>query len=508
MIGMLFASLFLCRVTAYLRDGFREADLLTHVSAISPAGGVNRELYQQFGKLNLPRHTSYPSVPFWSNSVDRGVFSRKIGDLAQALAPTAFYLHVPFCERLCHYCACNKLVISHKNAEAARYAQRYIDGLEKELDWVNAQRHGVDWNVHQIHWGGGTPTWLGVEEIERVWSLLTRHMKIHAEAEISIELDPRVTSYEQLTLLRRLGFNRVSLGVQDFDPDVQNAIQRVQPEAMVDDFVRKCREVGFQSVNFDLIYGLPMQTRESMDRTLARVVEMSPDRIAFYRLALLPNAYKWQRTFKEKDIPGDELVLDFMLRAIQVFGENGWDFIGLDHFAKKTDELSKAYQAGTLRRSFQGMTTGDALPVIGVGPSAISCLGDLFAQNETQFPAWAGLVNTNGCATVKGHQLSADDRLRQSVLNQIYCYRFIDKEQFQREFDVNFDDYFTRSKEAWDELEKIGFIENSKSVLRVLRVLPTTGWLLLRVFAATIDGYLDKDAWKTGVHSGVASRVG
>ncbi len=473
--------------------------------AKSGNSSMDRLLYHRFAKLSLPRHTSYPAVPFWSNRVDHSVISHRIGQLAHGNLPTSFYVHVPFCERLCHYCACNKLVIGRGNAEADKYARRFIDGLEQELKWVNAQSNGKRWNVHQIHWGGGTPTWLGVEEIAEVWALLTEHMSIAADAEISIELDPRVTSSEQLQLLRKLGFNRVSLGVQDFDSNVQQAIQRIQPAEMVESFVRECRQLGFKSINFDLIYGLPMQTLESMERTLSRVVEMSPDRIAFYRLAMLPDAYKWQRTFKAVDIPSNELVLDFMLRAVDVFGTNGWDFIGLDHFAKKTDELSVAYRAGTLRRSFQGMTTGAELPVIGVGPSAISCLGDLFAQNETQFPLWANLVNARGCATVKGHQLSVDDSIRQSVLNQLYCYRYIDKQKFHGQHNLNFDEYFASATEAWLEMEGIGLIENSP---KRLSSTPLTGWLLLRVVAATFDAYLPADGWKNGVSSKVASQVG
>lgn len=479
---------------------------MSHIATANSAKeAMDRQLYHRFAKLSLPRHTSYPAVPFWSNRVDHSVFSRRLGQLAQQDQPTSFYVHVPFCEKLCHYCACNKLVIGRGNAEAQRYARRFIDGLEQELKWVNAKSNGKRWNVHQIHWGGGTPTWLGVEEIAEVWTLLTQHMNISVDAEISIELDPRVTSVEQLQLLRKLGFNRVSLGVQDFDPSVQQAIQRIQPAEMVENFVKDCRLLGFKSVNFDLIYGLPMQTRESMERTLAKVVEMSPDRIAFYRLAMLPDAYKWQRTFKAADIPSNELVLDFMLRAVAVFGENGWDFIGLDHFAKKTDELSIAYHAGSLRRSFQGMTTGDELPVIGVGPSAISCLGDLFAQNETQFPMWTNLVNSMGCATVKGHQLSVDDSIRQSTMNQLYCYRYIDKQKFQGLHNLNFDEYFASAKNAWQEMEEIGLIKNTANTITTT---PLTGWLLLRVFAATMDAYLPSDAWNSGVSSRVASQVG
>lgn len=469
------------------------------------AVSLNRALYQRFSRLSLPRHTSYPSVPFWTKGVDPSVYSNKLRDMAQSHRPVSFYMHVPFCEKLCHYCGCNKLVISRENSEAGSFAQRYIAGIEQELAWVNAQAGDTLWNVRQIHLGGGTPTWLGLEDLKAVWGVLTKYMNIASDAEISIEIDPRVTSYDHLRLLQDLGFNRVSLGVQDFDPIVQQAIQRIQPVDMVERFVDECRRVGFSSVNFDLIYGLPMQTRESMDQTLAQVARMAPDRIAFYRLALLPDIFKWQRTFKEADIPGDELVLDFMLRAIEYFGEHGWDFIGLDHFAKKTDELSIAYRSGTLRRSFQGMTTGAELPVIAVGPSAISCLGDLFTQNEPQFPAWTKRVAATGEAMIKGHLCTPDDMIRQWALGRLYCYREINKQEFEREFGLGFDQYFSRARVSWLELAELGLIENSASLFRVR---PMTGWLLLRVVAATLDGYLHPDAWREGAQGQRGSRVG
>lgn len=466
---------------------------------------INRQLYHRFSKLNLPRHTSYPAVPFWSGIEDDSVYSNKLRDISQLGSPTSFYLHVPFCEELCRYCGCNKLVVSRKHTDARTFAQRYIDGIQQEMAWINQSSGGKPWNVQQIHWGGGTPTWLKPKDIETVWRVISRNMKIAADAELSIEIDPRVTSFEQLYLLRDLGFNRVSLGVQDFDPAVQKAIQRHQPAEMVWRFVEECRHVGFSSVNFDLIYGLPMQTRESMEQTLSLVTQMAPDRIAFYRLALLPEIFKWQRTFNESDIPADDLILDFMLRAMDVFGASGWTFIGLDHFAKETDELSQAMKDGTLRRSFQGMTTGAALPVIGLGPSAISSFDDLFVQNESQFPAWTRKVEASGFATVKGHRLTTDDVIRHWVIGQLYCYRRVSKKDFARNFAIGFDDYFSRSRLAWKDLSELDLIEESP---QEFRVRPVTGWLLLRVIAATFDSYLPSDSWRTGVQSTIASRVG
>jgi oxygen-independent coproporphyrinogen-3 oxidase len=431
------------------------------------------------------------------------VYSSSLCEIAQKQRPVSFYVHVPFCEKLCHYCGCNKLVISRSHAEASDYAHRYLDSLFREIEWVNSHSSERIWNVHQIHWGGGTPTWLGPVEIERLWSKLTAKMNLAANAEISVEVDPRVTTTDQLKLLRDLGFNRVSMGVQDFDPSVQGAIQRFQPVEMVARLTEECRKLGIKGINYDLIYGLPLQTSESMERTLRQVVDLSPDRIAFYRLALLPDIFKWQRTFKESDLPSDQQVLEFMLRAMEVFGESGWDFIGLDHFAKHDDELSVAFRNHTLRRSFQGMTTGDELPVIGVGPSAISCLDDVFAQNEAKFPQWSNKVLSGGNATVRGHKMTEDDRVIRYVMGQLYCYREVDKRMFSEMSGFDFDVYFARSKHSWQEMEKLGFIENSHTTFRVR---PLTGWLLMRVIAASFDSYLSADAWKTGISHG--SRVG
>lgn len=466
---------------------------------------VNRQLYHQFSNLNLPRHTSYPAVPYWSGAIDSCVTSSKLREIAQSGAATSFYLHVPFCEELCRYCGCNKLIISRKHEEANTFARRFTDGIRKEMAFINEALDEKPWNVRQIHWGGGTPTWLLPRDIEEVWRVFTRKMNIAHDAELSVELDPRITSFEQLYLLRDLGFNRVSLGVQDFDPLVQKAIQRHQPADRVWRFVEECRNIGFSGINFDLIYGLPMQTIESMRSTLNLVTQMAPDRIAFYRLALLPEIFKWQRTFKQSEIPEDDAVLDFMLQAIEIFGRHGWQFIGLDHFAKKTDDLAIAMEQGTLRRSFQGMTTGAKLPIIGVGPSAISSFDNLFVQNEGQFPAWARKLESGERPIIKGHQLSRDDMIRQWSISQLYCYRRIAKSDFQSMFGVDFDQYFARELTARKHLVDLGLAEDSSLEFRVR---PVTGWLLLRVIAASFDSYLPSDAWRKGVTSSVASRVG
>lgn len=474
-------------------------------SAILRDGDFRRDIYHKFSRLSLPRHTSYPSVPHWKSSITDEFIYGRLNQMTSSHERVSFYVHVPFCEKACAYCGCNKLIVEHNHRVADSMAERYLSGIDKEIQRMrNAQKNGR-FNVEQMHWGGGTPTWLSPMQIERLWTSLSEVCNLTDRAEISVEVDPRFTSFDQLKVLRDLGFNRVSLGVQDFDPNVQKAIQRHQPVDLVEKIVDYCRNLGFDSVNFDLIYGLPKQTMESMRKTLAQVVELSPDRIAFYRLALLPNIFKLQRSFREVDMPHDDLILDFFLEAIETFGEGGWSFIGLDHFAKDKDELAAAMREKSLRRSFQGISTGADIPIVGLGPSAISDLGDVFYQNDPQFEQWSNKLDQFQSLAVKAHVMSAEDQLRRWLINQLYCYREIDKSKFMERFAINFDRHFASLNETWSALKDLGLIDNDQ---RAIKVKPLLGWLLLRVVAAVLDGYLPADAWKTGLDSKIASRVG
>lgn len=468
-------------------------------------GDFRRDIYQRFSRLSLPRHTSYPSVPHWNSSINDELIDARLNQISRSNDGVGFYVHVPFCEMACAYCGCNKLIVGHRHQDAESMAERYLAGIENELRRIKNAQSNSRFNVEQLHWGGGTPTWLNPVQIERLWTSISEVCHITGEAEVSVEVDPRFTSYDHLSILRSLGFNRVSLGVQDFDPAVQKAIQRHQPVDVVRKIVDHCRELGFESVNFDLIYGLPKQTMESMRRTLSKVIELQPDRIAFYRLALLPNIFKLQRSFHETDMPDDESILDFFLQAIDAFGESGWRFVGLDHFARDTDELATAMREKTLRRSFQGISTGADLPILAVGPSAISDFGDIFFQNDPQFQQWSKKLDQGQSLAVKAHVMSDEDKLRRWLINQIYCYREIDKLEFKQRFGLRFDEHFAGLGETWSEMQGLGLIENDQNGLKVKPIL---GWLLLRVVAAALDAYLPADAWKMGLDSKIASRVG
>jgi oxygen-independent coproporphyrinogen-3 oxidase len=309
------------------------------------------------------------------------------GTLHRQNRPLSVYVHVPFCERLCYYCACTKEIVPPGKHRQTDPAPSWLDSLEMEINRVAA----IVCNrpVDQLHLGGGSPTFLSTDQLERLWRILTHSLRVAPTAEIAVEIDPHITSHEQLQVLRKLGCNRVSLGIQDFDPKVQQIVNRLQPLDVVQRVVAWCRELGFESINFDLIYGLPLQTLESLEATLAKTIALQPDRIAFYRLAVIPEIFRWQNVFRPDDLPGADLCLDLNLLAINQFQAAGYEFIGLDHFARASEALTAARQSGTLQRNFQGMSTGKGLDLIGLGPSAISMLDNAYAQSVKTTEKWA-----------------------------------------------------------------------------------------------------------------------
>lgn len=462
-----------------------------------------RATYRRMAGLSLPRHTSYPTVPSWSDAYGA---EELVADLKQDVANgerLALYVHVPFCQKLCHYCACNKLIVPKDHPSAGPYVSSFLAALAKELDHLGGSLGRRE--LVQLHLGGGTPTYLSPPELVEMMSLIEKHFSLAPGAEMSAELDPRVTTREHLAMLRQFGFNRLSLGVQDFDPRVQAAINRIQPLEMVESFVAMCREMGFASLNFDLIYGLPYQTLESMEQTLDRVVGLSPDRIAFYRLALIPEVFKWQRTFSRTDVPDGELPLDLNLMAINRFLAADYEFIGLDHFAKPQDGLAAARRDGSLRRTFQGMTTGGDVTNIGIGPSAISWLSRSYSQSETQLHKWSAAVDRS-LPVERGLRLTDDDCVRRAVLQDLYCWRRIDKAAISRTFGINFDEYFAAAAPALKELAEVGLIQKgSGEVWTLTRPL---GELLVRVVAAVFDRYLPPTAYRDGLPGSAASKVG
>jgi oxygen-independent coproporphyrinogen III oxidase len=461
-----------------------------------------RATYRRYAGLALPRHTSYPIAPVWATDYGPAAFRADLRRSADHGRPLSLYVHVPYCERLCYYCACTKEIVPPAKRRQHDPGDEYLRGLGQEAGrFAELVGPGA---VHQVHLGGGSPTFLSAGQLERLGHILNQCFAIAPGAEIAVEIDPRITSREQLQMLRGLSFNRVSLGVQDFAPQVQLAVNRVQPVEVVARAVEWCRELGFASVNFDLIYGLPYQTLDSMAGTLEQVIQLAPDRVAFYRLAVIPEMFRWQNVFKPADLPAGDLPLELNLLAINRFREAGYEFIGLDHFAKPAEGLAQASKHATLHRTFQGMTTGKDLDLIALGPSAISQLDDAFAQNVKASADWRAAA-AEDFATERGLRLSADDRLRRELLQQLYGYGAIDKRSLEERFDITFDEYFAGERGRLADLVGQGLVEPEADVIRLAEPL---GRLLVRVVAAVFDRYLPPTAYRDGLPAHQSSKVG
>ncbi len=461
-----------------------------------------RWTYRRYAGLALPRHTSYPIAAVWSAEYGPVQFAEDLRESAGGDRPLSLYVHVPFCNQLCYYCACTKEIVPSQRRQENDPAERVLAGLEREAARIG--RLTGNRSVEQLHLGGGTPTFLTPQQLDRLMAILSRSFAVARSAEQAVELDPRVTTTEHLGTLRRLGFNRVSIGVQDFSPRVQQAVHRVQPFEMVERCVEQARELGFASVNFDLIYGLPFQTVESMADTLEKTLQLAPDRIAFYRLAVIPEMFRWQNVFRPEDLPAGDLPLELNLLAINTFQAAGYAFIGLDHFARPDEALTTACATGTVQRNFQGMTTGKDLDLVGLGPSAISQFDRAFAQNRKLTGEWADAV-AEGFATQRGLRLSQDDRLRQELLQQLYSHGKVDLGDLASRFQLLWHDAFARELPALADLEADGLIERNGPAIRLTEPL---GRLLVRVVAAVFDRYLPEDAYCVGLPAQKASAVG
>jgi len=458
-----------------------------------------RAIYRRYAGLALPRHTSYPIAPVWRDDYRAADFRQ---DLRRAGGPLSLYVHLPFCERLCYYCACTKEIIPAGKRKEHDPAEDVLAGLAAEVPRCADLR--ADHEVHQVHLGGGSPTFFSAAQLTRLWQLLDSRFTIAADAEIAVEIDPRITTREQLITLRQLGFNRVSLGIQDFAAHVQQAVNRMQPYEMVAEVVAWCRELGFGSINFDLIYGLPFQSLDSMADTLDKTLALAPDRIAFYRLAVIPEIFRWQNVFKPKDLPADDLPLDLNLLAINRFLQAGYEFLGLDHFAKPTEPLALAHKGQALQRNFQGMTTGKQCELIGLGPSAISQLEHAFAQNWKATAEWREAVAAD-FAIERGLRLSHDDRVRRELMQQLYSYGVIDGSALAAKFGISFAEYFAQELLRVQMLAEDGLVVSEGDAIRLTAPL---GRLLVRVVAAAFDRYLPPDAFRTGLPADQSSKVG
>jgi len=426
----------------------------------------------------LPRYTSYPTAPAWSDAFGPDDYRRA---LARVDGDVSVYVHVPFCRSLCHFCACNRIITRDEALPA-----RYLDTLERE---IGLARREIPSEVRaaQLHLGGGTPTHLTPSQLRRLVRFVGDTFPLRADAEVSIEVDPRVTTPDHVAAIREGGFNRVSLGVQDFDATVQEAIHRIQPKSVTASLVHDLRAAGVESIAFDLIYGLPFQTTESFERSLADVIELAPDRIAIYSYAHVTWVAKQQRGFERKDLPGAETKLELFTLALRRLMDAGYVYIGLDHFAKPEDDLARALAAGTLRRNFMGYTTQAGLDLLGFGPSAISELAGAYAQNHRGLDDWKSAVGDGRLATLRGHVLTADDEDRRFVIAGLLCQGGVDAEAYAERFGGRFEARHAEALARLAPMEEDGLVERSEQ--GSLRLTPE-GRVLARNVAAVFDAYL------------------
>ncbi len=429
--------------------------------------------------ISGPRYTSYPTAltfEDWSPSERDEVLAA-----ADPEAPLSLYVHIPFCRHLCYYCACNKVV----TRDAPR-ADVYLDALEHEMRQVSAlvaQRP-----VRQLHWGGGTPTFLTDEQTDRLCVMLAEYFQLdsaHSRAEFSIEVDPRVTSIDRLAQLADRGFNRVSLGVQDFDPETQKAVHRIQPVEQVAELMEAARGIGYHGINLDLIYGLPLQTVERFHDTLEQVIQLRPDRIACYSYAHLPTRFSPQRRIISSDLPSPEGKLDILHDAVDTLQTAGYQYIGMDHFALPDDELVNAYNEGSLQRNFQGYSTHADTDLLGLGVSAISSINGAYMQNEKQLDAYQDAIE-KGSAVVKGYRITRDDRIRRHVIMSLACQGRVSLLDLRQRFDVHPRLYFAAEWPALQTLENDGLINLDDRFIQVTAI----GRLLLRPICMTFDAHL------------------
>jgi oxygen-independent coproporphyrinogen-3 oxidase len=433
-----------------------------------------------------PRYTSYPTadrfLDTYTAEEHRHALAQRAADVR--VRPLSVYVHVPFCESLCYYCGCNKIITRDRVK-----AERYLGYLDREID-LQAQLLRGRARVEQLHLGGGTPTFLTIDQIAGLVRGLRARLEFAPAPEASIEIDPRTVDAGMMAALAEVGFNRMSLGVQDFDPEVQRRINRVQSEEQTAAIMRAGRANGFRSINVDLIYGLPKQTRSSLARTLERVIALAPDRIAFYNYAHLPALFKSQRLIAEADLPAAETKLRMLGDAIHAFTAAGYVHIGMDHFARPDDELAVAQRRGRLHRNFQGYSTHAEHDLLGVGASAIGMMGNCYYQNSRALKDYYARLDANELPILRGYAMSSDDAVRRAVIQALMCQFQICKDTIRDAWLIDFDTYFAAECKELSAFEAEGLIERDANWITVT----PRGRLLVRSICMVFDRYLRADA--------------
>jgi oxygen-independent coproporphyrinogen III oxidase len=445
---------------------------------------IDVEILKKFNQPG-PRYTSYPTAPVFSADFTPEDFEREIVETnagSDSEGDLSLYFHFPFCDTLCYFCGCNMMVTQKRE-----HISEYNDYLKREIDrlvpLISKKRQ-----VEQMHWGGGTPTYLTPDEIRDIGGFIKDRFDFADDIEASVEIDPRGLTKDHLQALRDVGFNRTSFGVQDFNLKVQEAVNRVQSEELTRQTVEWARELGFESVNLDLIYGLPHQTLATFEETVDKVIALSPDRIAVFNYAHVPWLKKHQVMIKAEDLPSTDERLQILKMTIEKVVGAGYEYIGMDHFAKPTDELAVAQKNGTLYRNFQGYSTKAGCDVYAFGLSAISQFQNIYAQNLKRLPDYYKRVETDAPATAVGYRMTEDDHIRKETIMQLMCHLEIDKRDIEAKFGIDFEDYFAADTPKLEVFVKDGLLENDADKIRVVG----SGILVIRNIAMAFDAYLEK----------------
>ena len=429
-----------------------------------------------------PRYTSYPTADrfhkdFGENEYIETLALRSAGALNK---PLSLYIHIPFCDTICYYCGCNKIITKDKTR-----ADEYLGYLEREMELLAPHLGGKN-PLAQLHFGGGTPTFLSDGQLDRVFAMIRRHFHLLPDGEYSIEIDPRKVSRETVHHLGRLGFNRMSVGIQDFDPKVQQAVNRIQSVEETRTVIEAAREAGFKSVSVDLIYGLPHQSLASIKPTIDTVLSLDPDRLALYHYAHLPHIFKPQRRIDTNAVPSSEEKLDILQYAVERLSDAGYVFIGMDHFAKPDDELSVALREGFLQRNFQGYSTYADCDLVAIGVSAIGKIGCTYEQNERNITDYYAALDAGHLPIMRGYRLTRDDILRRNIIQDLMCRFALDFRVYQDTFAIPFSQYFADELADLEQMERLGLVKLKTNGLTVT----PKGRFLIRNIAMVFDYHL------------------
>ncbi len=438
-----------------------------------------------------PRYTSYPTVAQFHADITEDNYRHwaRHSNEDPIPRPLSLYFHIPFCDTVCFYCACTK-VVTKNHARAAEYLQH----LYREVA-LQSRLFDRDRIVEQLHWGGGTPTFLDTDQCRKLMRVTREHFTLHTDdnGEYSIEIDPRSVDHEKLAVLREIGFNRVSLGVQDFDPDIQQAVNRIQSAELTRDIAEEARRLGFRSINMDLMYGLPLQTVATFTSTLQQTIALQPDRIAVYNYAHLPTRFKPQRRINEADLPSADVKLKILQQTISLLTDAGYVYIGMDHFARPDDELALAQQNGTLHRNFQGYSTRADCDLIGMGMSAIGRVCDNYNQNVRDLDSYYAILDAGQLPLDRGIELEPDDLLRRDIITRLMCDFRLDIPALESKWHLDFFEHFRHEHEELQCMQEDGLLTIDAEHLQV----QPSGRLLVRNICMVFDSYLRRGGSKT-----------